>query len=122
MANGTKVAGAGDYGDYAGEFSEGKFWEKVKKYAKKAGEKVIYSALVLFYCFKDPETPIWAKTVILGALGYFISPVDAIPDIIPVLGFTDDMAVIASALAMVAMHIKKEHKEKAKERIEIWFG
>ncbi|NLK11147.1 MAG: DUF1232 domain-containing protein, partial [Staphylococcus equorum] len=68
-------------------FSEGNFWDKILKFAKSAGLKVIYVALLLYYTMLKKELPSFVKPTILGALGYFISPVDAIPDITPVVGF-----------------------------------
>lgn len=67
---------------------------------------------------KDEDTPIWAKTTIMGALGYFISPLDAIPDITPFVGYSDDLGILVAA---VATHIKDEHVEKAKETLKKWF-
>ena len=107
--------------EYSKEFSEDSFWTKVKDFAIKAGKEVIEKALILYYCLQGPDTPVWAKTTIIAALGYFISPIDAIPDFTPVIGFTDDLGVLAAALATVAVYIKEEHKEKAKEKIKIWF-
>jgi uncharacterized membrane protein YkvA (DUF1232 family) len=72
-------------------------------------------AVALYFCFLDPKTPIFAKATIVGALMYFISPADALPDIIPALGFTDDAGVIATTLATVASSITDEHRQKAKE-------
>ncbi len=107
--------------EYSKEFSEDSFWTKVKDFAIKAGKEVIEKALILYYCLQDPDTPIWAKTAIIGALGYFISPIDAIPDLIPVVGFADDLGVLAAALATVAVYINEEHKEQAQGKIKIWF-
>mgnify|MGYP003297159323 CR=1 FL=1 len=61
---------------------KGAFWSKLKKSAKRAGMKVVYKALQLYYALKSPNTPAWAKAVIIGALSYFISPIDLFPDII----------------------------------------
>ncbi|MBT2605311.1 DUF1232 domain-containing protein [Bacillus sp. ISL-53] len=63
---------------YSDNFSEDSFWKKIKKIGKKAGVKVVYVALLLFYTLQKPTTPVWAKTVIIGALGYFILPIDLI--------------------------------------------
>jgi uncharacterized membrane protein YkvA (DUF1232 family) len=104
------------------EYSESSFWEKIKDYAGSAGMNVIEKALVLYYCLLDRDTPAWAKAVIIGALGYFIVPVDVIPDFVPVAGYSDDLGGLASALAMVAIHLKPEHKAAAQERLKIWFG
>ncbi|QGQ46374.1 YkvA family protein [Metabacillus sediminilitoris] len=107
--------------DYSKHFSEDSFWSKLKKFGKKAGVSVVYVALLLFYTLQKPTTPVWAKTVIIGALGYFIFPVDLIPDLLPA-GYADDMSGLFGALVTVAMFIDNEVKEKAKDRIRIWFG
>ncbi len=107
---------------YAEEFSEPSLWRKIGKYAAAAGKQIVEKVLVLFYCMRDKDTPAWAKTVIIGALGYFILPTDAIPDIIPVVGYTDDMGALAMAMGLVAMHIKPEHHTAAKEKLKQWFG
>lgn len=104
------------------EFSENNFWTKIKKFAKVAGESVLEPALKLYYSAQDPETPAWAKTTVYGALGYFISPIDAIPDITPIVGYSDDLGVLVAAIAAVAAYIKEEHKEKAKKTLEQWFS
>lgn len=108
--------------EFAKHYSEESFWDKVKNFAVKAGKEVIEKALILYYCFADKDTPAWAKAIILGALGYFILPIDAIPDAAPLIGFTDDLGVIVAASVAVAAHIKKEHIELAKQKIKEWFG
>jgi len=104
------------------EYSEDGFWAKVKTFAKAAGESVLEPALKMYYSAGDAETPAWAKTVIWGALGYFISPVDAIPDVTPIVGYADDLGVLTAALATTAAHIKDEHVSKAKETLARWFS
>lgn len=111
-----------DNKDYEKHYSDEGFWNKIKKYAKKAGKEVIEKALQLYYAAKNPDTPVWAKTTIYGALGYFISPIDLIPDITPVLGYTDDLGVIAAALAVVAKYIDDDVKRQASQKLEDWFG
>lgn len=108
--------------DFSGAFSGPSLWEKVKASATKAGKEVIKKVLTLYYCCCDEDTPVWAKTVIAGALGYFIVPLDAIPDFTPVAGFTDDVGVLGTALVTVAAHVKPEHKEKAEKKVQVWFG
>ena len=107
--------------DYSGAYTEESFWEKLASFAITAGKEVVYQALVLYYCWDDPDTPLWAKAQIAGALGYFIFPVDVIPDVIPVVGYSDDMGALALALASVAAHIKPEHRQKAEEKLKTWF-
>ena len=108
--------------EYSKEYSESSFWDKVKKFASKAGSKVIYTALKLYYTLQSPDTPAWAKAVIIGALGYFISPVDAIPDVIPVVGYSDDLGVLVAAVATVATQITPAIKAQAKAKTTEWFG
>lgn len=108
--------------NYDSAYSDSAFWGKVTSFAKKAGRAVIESALQLYYALQDADTPLWAKTTIIGALGYFISPVDLIPDLLPVVGYSDDLAVLGGALAAVCAHIKAEHRARAFETVQRWFG
>ncbi|MGE7473199.1 YkvA family protein [Bosea sp. NPDC003192] len=73
--------------------------------------------LAAWVCARDPATPRRVKLTLLAALGYFVLPLDAIPDVMPLLGFTDDAAVIAAALAAVAGSITPQHRQKAKEML-----
>lgn len=104
------------------EYSEDGFWDKLVKFAKTAGEDVIEKALWLYYAAENPKTPTWAKTVIYGALGYFIFPVDAIPDIAPMVGYADDLGVLASAIAAVSLYINDDVKALATQKLNDWFG
>jgi uncharacterized membrane protein YkvA (DUF1232 family) len=104
--------------EYEKEFNEDSLWEKIKNFAKKAGCEVIEKVVLLYNVAKDPDTPLKAKSLIYGALGYFIMPLDAIPDITPVVGFSDDLTALATALTLVVMSIKPEHKTDAKEKIK----
>ncbi|SDO03568.1 YkvA family protein [Alkalicoccus daliensis] len=106
----------------ADEFEENKFWEKLRSYSKKMGSKLVYFSLLLFYSMNDPGVPKQAKLTIAGALGYLILPVDLIPDMIPVIGFADDLAVIVYAVYQIGTHISEETKEKAHGKIIQWFG
>ncbi|NIS08146.1 MAG: DUF1232 domain-containing protein [Candidatus Dadabacteria bacterium] len=107
--------------EYSEEYSESSFWTKVKNYAKSAGKEVIEKSLILYFCLKDPDTPSWAKSVIAGTLGYFILPMDSIPDLTPFIGFSDDLGALAAAIGIVGIHIKKKHREMAKEKMNEWF-
>jgi len=106
---------------YSEHYSEEGFWSKLKKYAIAAGRKCVELALQLYYSYQSPETPRWAKGVILGALGYFISPLDAVPDLLPG-GYVDDYGVIFLAVTTVAIYITDEMKDKAKREANKWFG
>lgn len=113
---------AKDLVKYEHKYSEAGLFSTIKKYAKKIGGEVIYKALQLFYVLQKRDTPLKAKATIIGALGYLISPIDIIPDFIPVLGFTDDAAAVAVALAVVSAYIDDEVNAKAKEKFDSIFG
>jgi len=104
------------------EYSEKNFWAKLKSYARKAGIDVVNPALQLYYASQSKDTPPWAKGVIYGALGYFISMIDAVPDITPIVGYTDDLGVMVAALAAIAVNITPEIKQQAKNKAQHWFG
>ena len=91
------------------------FWRKARRVAARipfAGE-----LLAAYYCAFDRATPLQVKATLLGALAYFVLPVDAIPDVMPGLGFTDDAAVLATAIKLVASSIRPEHREAAREKL-----
>ncbi len=102
----------------AAEFDDKSLWDKLASAAGKAGREVIEMALKLYYALLDSDTPLWAKSIVIGALGYFINPIDAIPDVLVPIGYTDDLGVLAAAFAAVATHIKPEHSERAKDWVE----
>ncbi len=108
--------------DNTENYSEDGFWEKLKNFAVKAGSEIVEKALWLYYAAQDPATPAWAKTVIYGALGYFILPLDAIPDMLPGAGFSDDLGALAAAVATVAAYINDDVKAKAAKKMKDWFG
>jgi uncharacterized membrane protein YkvA (DUF1232 family) len=95
---------------------------KLARHAMSAGRLVVRQALELYYAMKLPGTPKWAKAVIGGALAYFILPIDAIPDFLPVAGYCDDLGVLAAALATVKLYVTDEARQLAAHRITQWFG
>ena len=107
---------------YEKKYTDDSFWDKVVKFARTAGREVIEKALWLYYAAQQPNTPLWAKTAIYGALGYFISPIDVIPDITPVIGYADDLTVLAAAVATVATYITADVKQHAADKLRGWFG
>jgi uncharacterized membrane protein YkvA (DUF1232 family) len=88
------------------------FWSKVKHVA--AQIPFAEDLLTAYYCAFDRETPREVQAALIGALAYFVLPFDIIPDFIPVLGYTDDAAVLAAAIRMVAQHIRPEHRDAAR--------
>jgi len=81
------------------------------------GVKISYSAMLLFYAYNRSETPRWAKNIILGSLAYLLSPVDAIPDLTPLLGFTDDIGVLSFGLVTIACYINEDVRAAAKNKV-----
>jgi uncharacterized membrane protein YkvA (DUF1232 family) len=92
------------------------FWPKVRKVAARI--PFASDLLSVWYCARDPETPTAAKGMVLAALAYFVLPTDAIPDILPALGFTDDAAVLAAVMAIIGKNLKSRHREEAKAAME----
>ena len=107
---------------YQSNYSESGLWKKVKSVAKKAGVKTIYMVLLLHYVLKSPDVPLEDKAKIYGALGYFILPIDLIPDFIPIVGYSDDVAALAFALHAVWKNVTPEIQERAQRKLREWFG
>lgn len=103
-------------------YSPTRLWLKIRRTASIAGRNTVESALVLYYTSTAKETPAWCKGVIYGALGYFISLIDGIPDLTPILGFSDDFVVMAAAVATLAQYITPEIKQKAKGKADDILG
>jgi len=106
---------------YRRYFSEGRFWTKLKKFAAAAGTKTVYSALLLYYAYKRKETPAWARRLVLGVLGYFIMPIDAIPDLGFLIGYTDDLGLLSFGLVTIAAYINEDVRTQAREKLGNWF-
>lgn len=100
------------------EISENRLLSKIKSALSALSREAVTHALILFYTLKAPDTPAWVKTVILGTLGYFISLIDAVPDLTPILGYTDDISVMAAAIATLSQYITPEIKEKAEAKAD----
>ena len=96
--------------------------DKIRKNIAKIGVKVIYQALLLYYVAQSPNCPAKIKAGIIGALGYLISPIDLIPDIMPGIGYADDAAAIATAVALAQIYITDEIKAQAKAKIADLLG
>ena len=92
------------------------FWIKIKRVVAKL--PFAEDLLAAYYCAFDRQTPRHVQATLLGALAYFILPFDFIPDMLPILGFTDDAAILATALRIVSSHITPEHRDAAKAALE----
>ncbi len=89
------------------------FWPKVRKVAAKV--PFLDDVLSVWWCARDPETPLAAKGLMMAALAYFVLPTDVIPDVLAGVGFTDDAAVIAALLAVVGKNVKDRHRAAARK-------
>ena len=92
------------------------FWPKIRRTAARI--PFARQVVSVYYSARDPETPAAAKGIMLGALAYFVLPIDAIPDIFAGIGFTDDAAVIAALIATLGANIKRRHKDQADAALE----
>ena len=110
-----------DFMSYANKFSPSDFFDKVARIAKRAGAKLVYAALSLYYTLQSDKVSTTDKALIVGALGYMISPIDAVPDAIPIIGLTDDLAVLVFVLKKVWGNVEEEIKDKARQRLSKWF-
>lgn len=106
---------------YSKYYSEKSLWEKIKKFSKAAGAKVVYAVLLLFYVMQDKKVSIKTKLSIAAALGYFIFPFDGIPDLTPFIGYSDDLGVLLFTISQVSSNITPVTEQKAKEKIKEWF-
>lgn len=111
-----------DFNKYRKQFSKEKLAEKINKTFGKLGQKMIYTVLLLYYAYGHDNTPSWAKNIIIGALGYFLSPIDAIPDLSPFLGYTDDLGILSFGLVAIACYINDEVRVKAEGKLLKFFG
>jgi uncharacterized membrane protein YkvA (DUF1232 family) len=110
-----------DFMSYANKFTKSGFVEKISRIAKRAGAKLVYASLILYYTLESDKVSIKDKAIIIGALGYLISPLDVIPDAIPIAGLGDDLAVLIYVLKKVWGEVSDEVKEKAKTKLNSWF-
>lgn len=111
-----------DIEKYAPHYSEEKLTAKIAKVVKKLSIKVLYGILVLFYALNSPNISLKDKARIYGALGYFILPIDLIPDALPLAGYADDWAALLYVIKQVMEQITPETKHRAKSQLHEWFG
>ena len=110
-----------DFMSYSNKFTNSEFLEKISRIAKRAGAKLVYASLILYYTLQSDKVSVKDKAIIIGALGYLISPLDVIPDAIPIAGLGDDLAVLIYVLNKVWGDISEDIKSKAKEKLNKWF-
>ena len=110
-----------EFMNYANRFSKKDFVEKIARIAKSAGAKLVYAALILYYTLQSDKVSATNKAMIIGALGYLISPLDVVPDAIPIAGLSDDLAVLVFVLKKVWVDVDPDIQEKARQRLSKWF-
>ncbi len=108
--------------EYEKQYSEEKFWSKVTTVAKKAGIKVIYMALLLYYALDSTSLSVKDRALIIGALGYFILPLDIVSDLMPAIGFLDDAAILLAITKLLIVGIDNKVVALAKGKLSQWFG
>ena len=107
---------------YEQHYNDSSFLDKVTKYGKLIGINALYKAVQLWFVMQKPDVPAATKAVIMGALGYLIAPLDFLPDLMPVLGYTDDFVAITFALSKVQGYIDEEVERKSKNLLAKIFG
>lgn len=105
-----------DYSNYQDHYSKESFFDTIRTHF--AQIPFAREALALYFCLTDQSTPIWVKSLIIGGLGYVVMPLDAIPDVVPVVGWSDDLAVIGLIISSIQAHLREEHWQQADEWIK----
>ena len=110
-----------DLSKYKEKFTKNEFIEKIQRIAKRAGAKLVYAALILYYSVESDKVSIKDKAIIIGALGYLITPLDLVPDAIPLAGLGDDLTILIYVLQKIWGNIDDDVKQKAKDKLSQWF-
>ena len=110
-----------DLSKYKDKFTKTGFVEKIHRIAKRAGAKLVYAALILYYSMESDKVSIKDKAIIIGALGYLISPLDIVPDAIPIAGLGDDLTVLIYVLHKICGNVGEDVKTKAHAKLVQWF-
>lgn len=110
-----------DLQQYKEKYSQQAFVDKISRIAKRSGAKMVYAALILYYTLQSDKVSLKDKAIIIGALGYLISPIDVIPDAIPIAGLTDDLTVLIYVVNKIWGNVGDDVKAKAREKLKTWF-
>lgn len=111
-----------DMSVYTKDYNEHGMWDKIKKNFKSIGSNLLYKVFQLYYLSKSPTCPLRIKAAIISALGYFVSPIDLIPDLTPIAGYSDDIVAVSIALAMAQTYITDDIRQDAKNSLVQIFG
>jgi uncharacterized membrane protein YkvA (DUF1232 family) len=101
-----------DAAGQARQFSEESLRDKLARFGRAAGREVVEKVLWLWFASRRPDVPAWARTTIYGALAYFVLPIDAIPDLLPLAGYSDDLGVLAWALLTISRYVDADVKRR----------
>ncbi|GAA0101516.1 hypothetical protein UT300012_22310 [Paraclostridium bifermentans] len=116
-----KIQEALEDGKYSEYYEESAFKNKMRDFGSRLSSKALYPAVLLFNLLQDKNTPFEVRGTIIAGLGYFICPIDLIPDIVPVLGMTDDIGALTLAVQLVKQHITDDLEYKTKQDLNKWF-
>lgn len=95
--------------------------EYALRFVTQLSTKALYSILLLYFAYNNSDTPAWAKRIIIGTIGYFLSPIDSIPDLTPLVGFTDDFGVLSFGIATIACYITNDVRIEAADKLNSIF-
>lgn len=107
---------------YGRHYSDESFWKKINRFGRRAGAKAVYYAVLLWYVATKPGTPLPVKLLIFGGLGYFILPVETIPDFLVGIGYADDLAVLIGIITAYGTYADEASKAKAGAKVREIFG
>lgn len=107
---------------YGDRYSDEGLWRKLSRVARRAGQKPVYVVLLLYYTLQSPTLSMADKAKIYGALGYFILPTDIVPDLLPLIGFSDDIAALMFVFHTIVVNITPQVKLQARNKLSEWFG
>ncbi len=101
---------------------EGDLLTRLRGLLKRSGHNLAYATLLLYHSYRQPETPGWAKRIVVGSIAYLLAPIDSLPDLTPFIGFTDDLGVLMFGLVSIAGHVTDDVRAKARLEMTRWFG
>jgi uncharacterized membrane protein YkvA (DUF1232 family) len=118
----TSDALQGKADQYHRYYSDESFWRKIERFGRLAGAKAVYQAVLLWYIATKPSTPLPVKMLIFGGLGYFIMPIDAVPDFLVGIGYADDLAILVGMISAYGMYMDDATKVRARAKVKEIFG
>ena len=101
--------------------SVGQAYRYIGRYFNRMGQQVVYSALLMGHSYRSKQAPLFARNIVIGAFGYLISPLDALPDLTPIFGFTDDLGVLTFGLVTIASYINDDVRIAARKDLKRFF-